>query len=66
MLFLNPASDATFRVFVERALGVHDDPSRLQQRLRERYPRAVVRSRDLSGETVVVWYVYRDGFWVSS
>jgi len=36
----------------------------LQQRLRERYPLAAVRPRDLSSERTAIWYVYRDGHWV--
>lgn len=40
-----------------------DDPAILQVRLRERYPDAVVRPRELSSEPVVIWYVYRDGHW---
>jgi hypothetical protein len=41
-------------------------PEELEAMLRDSYPRAVVRPRALSGETLVVWYVYRDGHWVSS
>jgi len=40
------------------------DPAILQVRLRERYPNAVVRPRELSSESAVVWYVYRDGNWI--
>jgi hypothetical protein len=27
------------------------------------YPRAAVHARDLAGELIPVWYVYRDGHW---
>ena len=63
-LITNPATDGAFVTFAERlvATGV-DDPGELQSRLRERYPQAVVRPRELSSERRVVWYVYRDGRW---
>src|SRR6476620_2343816 len=65
MLILNPTSDDAFRAFAEAARRPGDDPPSLQRRLRERYPKAVVRARALSGEPRDVWYVYRDGRWVS-
>ena len=40
------------------------EPDALQTRLRETHPSAVVRARELAGETSEVWYVYRDGHWV--
>jgi len=62
---LNPPDDAEFQAFVRSAI---DDssvgPEQLQVLLRVRYPRAIVRRRDLVGERVQVWYVYRDGHWV--
>lgn len=66
-LFLNPADDADFVAEVERAMvdGI-DAAAALQLRLRKSYPGAVVRPRGLAGEPFVVWYVYRDGHWVSS
>jgi len=66
-LFLNPADDLAFVGEVERWMddGVADAPE-LERRLRESYPMAVVRPRDLSNEPFVVWYVYRDGHWVAS
>jgi hypothetical protein len=36
-------------------------PDRLENALREVYPRAVVRRRDLAGEPMPTWYVYREG-----
>jgi hypothetical protein len=64
-LVLNPADDDDFRSF---ALGLVGDgvldPSLLQECLRNRYPRAVVRPRELAGELAQIWYVYRDGHWV--
>ena len=38
----------------------------LQAALRETYPRAVVRAREISSERETVWYAYRDGHWVPS
>ena len=39
-------------------------PSLLQDHLRRRWPRALVRPRELAGEQAQIWYVYRDGHWV--
>jgi len=61
----NPAADREFERLVNE--GVDDglgDPTLLQARLRERYPRAVVRPRALAGESTETWYVYREGHWV--
>ena len=65
MLIVNPASDRAFRDFAEATLRPEHDTPALQERLRERYPKAIVRARELSGEPLDVWYVYRDGRWVS-
>ena len=64
-LVLNPPDDADFRSAAERL--VQDglaDPARLQASLRDRWPLAIVRQRDLAGEQVQIWYVYRDGHWI--
>lgn len=65
MLVLNPADDPSFSDLAERLLE-HDGltPLRMQAALRQRYPRAVVRRRELAGERLDVWYVYRDGRWI--
>jgi hypothetical protein len=67
VLVLNPPDDPVFR---ELATGLIDEgvraPAVLEVRLRERHPDAVVRPRDLVGERVSVWYVYRDGRWIAS
>ncbi|HVL54293.1 MAG TPA: hypothetical protein VM344_08530 [Vitreimonas sp.] len=66
ILILNPRHDDGFVTFAERALASGAaTPEDLQAALRERYPRAVVRARDLSSESGLIWYVYRDGHWVS-
>jgi hypothetical protein len=67
LLFLNPADDVTFRDSVDAlvAEGVANAAD-LERRLREPYPQAVVRPRDLADESFTVWYVYRDGHWVST
>ena len=64
-LVLNPRSDAVFVAFTEAALadGV-TTPEDFQERLRHRYPHAVVRQRDLASEPFTIWYCYRDGRWV--
>jgi hypothetical protein len=66
-LFLNPADDLDFVNEVDRLMddGLAE-ATELERRLRESYPQAVVRPRDLSNEPFVVWYVYRDGHWVAS
>ncbi len=67
ILVLNPASDRDFGAFAENLV---DDGARtvddLRAGLRTRYPRAAVHARELSGERIVIWYVYRDGHWTKS
>lgn len=65
VLVVNPRTDVSFVEFVHEQLDgrLADDPLALQNRLRERYPEAVVRVRALANEPSVVWYVYRDGHW---
>lgn len=67
LLVINPPMDSDF---VGACHAAMDDrpgpPEALEAILRRRFPRAVVRARALSGETITVWYVYRDGHWVSS
>ncbi len=64
-LVLNPRNDAAFVAFAEAALedGV-TTPEDFQERLRARYPHAVVRLRELASEPFTIWYCYRDGRWV--
>ncbi len=66
-VIINPREDLEFAELVERALksGV-DSPKALEVELRQRHPKAVVRRRELAGEQVDVWYVYREGRWVSA
>lgn len=61
---VNPREDVDFVAMVDRLTPTVDEPDDLEAGLRDVYPRAVVRSRDLSGEAVDIWYVYRDGTWV--
>jgi hypothetical protein len=64
-LVLNPPEDRAFEAFVSLVTAeASEGPEQLQARLRRRYPRAIVRRRDLVGERVQIWYVYRDGHWV--
>lgn len=62
----NPSKDSDFAAAIDDLLadGVKDSAG-FQERLRVRFPRVLVRPRDLSGERVVVWYVYREGHWVN-
>jgi hypothetical protein len=66
VLIINPIGDDEFAGFVRKHARDASTPDELQSRLRERYPQAVVRQRDLSDERVSIWYVYRDGYWTSS
>jgi len=61
----NPSRDTEFRRNAHAALRASETPAGLEAMLRRRYPEAIVRVRDLSAETVEVWYVYRDGHWVA-
>ncbi len=65
VLVINPRTDLSFVAFVREQLDAPpaDDPMTLQDRLRARYPEAVVRVRALANEPSIVWYVYRDGRW---
>ena len=66
-LILNPLGDEDFAAFAKAALnGGVIDPTELQRRLRLRFPQSIVRPRELSGERMEVWYVYRDGRWIRS
>lgn len=65
-LILNPRDDTVFVGCVEAASRDARSPGDLEVRLRERYPDAVVRARDLDGEPRTIWYVYRDGHWTPS
>lgn len=40
-------------------------PAELEQALRASHPQAVVHRRELDAERTPVWYVYRDGHWIS-
>jgi hypothetical protein len=67
ILVTNPVGDRTFREYAE--LQVDDGANTveiLESRLRTRYPQAAVHARELSGERMTMWYVYRDGYWTAS
>jgi hypothetical protein len=62
---VNPVGDAAFVRDAERLVqSGRRTPEALQEALRARYPRVVVRRRILSNEEFEVWYVYREGRWV--
>ncbi len=63
-LVLNPPDDRDFEAFVTSVVDSATEAAQLERSLRLRYPRAIVRPRDLAGERVEIWYVYRDGHWV--
>jgi len=65
VFLLNPADDPGFRAAVEAAQREGAaTPSEMQARLRAVAPGVVVRRRELEGEPMEVWYVYRDGHWI--
>jgi hypothetical protein len=67
MLVINPVADPSFVRTCNQAMRARPSrPDELQSLLREAYPAAVVRPRSLSGEITTIWYVYREGYWVSS
>jgi len=64
LILANPTSDRAFRDQVDRVLLAGPRrPSELEALLRVRYPKAVVRRRELTDEDLEIWYVYRDGRW---
>jgi hypothetical protein len=66
-LIVNPADDSAFSdVASQLAQDGAATTVELERRLRETYPRATVHARELAGELTVIWYVYREGHWVSS
>jgi hypothetical protein len=67
VIVANPPGDRQFRALIDAGLvsGARQ-PEDLEALLRVRYPRAVVRPRELAGERTPVWYVYREGRWIRS
>jgi hypothetical protein len=65
-LLVNPPTDSRLRETLDGMLDRHSPgtPAELQALVRPEYPRLVVRARQLEHESVVVWYVYREGYWV--
>jgi hypothetical protein len=63
-LVRNPAGDVEFEQALNSLVesGMRD-PAAVQEALRERYPLAVVRPRELEAESAPTWYVYREGRW---
>lgn len=65
VILVNPADDTGFRERVERAQATGAaTPESLEAILRTESPSVVVRRRELEGEPLDVWYVYRDGHWI--
>jgi hypothetical protein len=64
VIVANPPGDDAFVALVTAIVDAGiDTPEALQAELRTRYPLAVVRPRELSGEHRRLWYAYRDGRW---
>ncbi len=63
-LMLNPARDADFERIAQALKRTVTTPRELQAGLRDVHPKAVVNPREISGEFLTVWYVYREGHWV--
>ena len=67
VVIANPTHDHLFVALAERLVGEGAaTPDELQARLRTEFPRTIVRERQLAGETMRMWYAYRDGHWVDS
>ena len=65
-LVINPMTDRAFVALAEElAEGGVRTTEALETGLRVRYPRAAVHARDLAGEPITIWYVYRDGHWTN-
>ena len=65
IIVANPPGDRQFRELIDLALlSSRGRPEDLERILRTRYPAAVVRRRELTGERTEMWYVYRDGHWI--
>lgn len=58
-----PKADDEFVALAQQLAQDAPDRADFERQLRVRYPAAVVRPRDLSGEPASTFYVYRDGFW---
>ena len=66
-LIVNPVTDREFVAAAEGHVAAGAQTTgELESLLRVEYPRAVVHARELSGEPVTVWYVYRDGRWTNA
>lgn len=67
VLICIPSSDTVFRELAHDLAGAlgRVTPSDLENALRTLYPQVLVRPRELEGEAVAVWYVYRDGSYPS-
>lgn len=66
-LIVNPVTDREFVAAAEGFVAAGAQTTgELETLLRVEYPRAVVHARELSGEPVIVWYVYRDGRWTNA
>jgi hypothetical protein len=66
-LIVNPIDDTVFAGFAQTLVD-HGAAStvELERRLRDEYPRSTVHARELVGESVTIWYVYREGRWIPS
>lgn len=62
---VNPRDDIEFVALVDGLALTVERPQDLELALRQTHPRAIVRARGLSGDSVEVWYVYRDGSWTA-
>jgi hypothetical protein len=67
VLVTNPVDDHDFATAAQELLdaGILDLDA-FRERLRLSYPEADAHPREIVGERVLIWYVYRDGRWVNA
>jgi hypothetical protein len=65
VLVINPVDDHAFAAATQQLLdeGILE-LDEFSDRLRVTYPDAAAHPREIAGEPILIWYVYREGRWV--
>lgn len=61
-----PRDDIDFVALVDVEAVDAQNPGELESRLRSTHRDVTVRARDLAGDQIEIWYVYRDGSWTAT